>query len=206
MRKRTKIRQILTSALVSILTGEMKNTCFPCVDKSSGDVTRLKAECRPWSAPTADVYYNSCSWSNQLLFMTEICIIPVWYFWSFPRHLAAPPTSVSYPDLFCSPAACHLFRHAPPASPLLPPTSSAPLDSCLRWFSLYIVAPLYDYTALYFQVLLSPLLPCVLSSSPGGKGVFSARAWSTRSCSVFCLTPSLPPLPLSFVSFWPWPE
>lgn len=168
----------------------------------SGDVTWLKTECQPWSAPSADVYYNSCSWSNQLLFMMEICIIPVWYFWSFPRHLAAPPTSVSYPDLFCSPAACHLFRHAPSASPLLPPTSSAPLDSCLRWFSLYIMAPLYDYTALYSRS--SRLLFCLVLCPPlRSKGVFSARAWSTRSCSVFCLTPSLPPLPLSFVSFFP---
>lgn len=187
----------------------MKSTCFhSCVDKSSGDVIRLKAECRPWSAPSADVYHNSYSWSNQLLFMTEICIIPVWYFWSFPRHLAAPPTSVSYPDLFCSQAACHLFRHAPSASPLLSPTSLAPLDSCLddspctSWLLfmttlLFIPGPLVSSSALC-SVLIS-----------GGKGVFSARAWSTRSCSVFCLTPSLPPLPLSFVSFfsvWPWPE
>lgn len=85
------------------------------------------------------------------------------------------------------------FHHISSASPLLPQTSSSP-----TWaFHIPSITLLHHYSSFTTVFLFSksshPLSSLLFCHLLRGKGVFSVRAQSIQSCSVFCLTSSFPP-------------
>lgn len=131
--------------------------------------------------------------------MMEMWIIPVWYFLSFPSHSAAPPAAVSYPELSalkldtcCAVFSQHFFCFTSASSNLFCPDFTH-----LQLFSTTCTAWLFFITTLLFISKSSCLLSCLLFCPRlRGKGVFSLRARSISSCSVWLLLSHLS-LPLS---------